>query len=344
MKVPALIRSGWWVAVAAGAVSILVVVIFLRMSIGPAGSADLGPIALEPSLVEPDDLIHAMARDGLKALVDPATMTPEEVLLHNESERGKLLVSSDLVIGLELSGEARAYPLRLLRWHEVVNDALGGRAVAVTYSPLSGAIAAWDRNIEGETLEFAVSGRLLDSNTLLYDRRQAGRSSSLWHQLSGQALTGPSMGEYLVPLPVSLQTWGAWVEAHPGTTLMAPDEGTKRLYKRDPYHSYRGSDVLRFPVDPLPPEGFLTLKDRIAVVRFGNGDIAFALPELEEAVGAPRGSWATLHDDDVYLIDFDAEAGSFSIRPKDDNVPTPPVRFSYWFQWYCLHPDAVTLP
>jgi hypothetical protein len=345
VRTPRLIRSGWWVAVAGIAVSILVVIGVMRSTTRPGPErSDVAPIVLEPCVVDPGEIVQAMARDGLKALVDPANMTPEAVRLHNENERGKLLVSSDLVVGVFIGGEARAYPLRLLRWHEAVNDSLGGRSIAVTYSPLSGAVAVWDRVLDGEVLELAVSGRLLDSNTLLYDRRPVGGISCLWHQLSGEALSGPAVGQALSPLPAALQTWGEWLSAHPETTVIAPDGETKRLYKRDPYHSYRGSDVLRFPVSPEPPSGPLALKDRVAVVRFPSGDIAFALRDLAEAVGAPRGSWATLHDRQVYLVDFDTEAGSFAIAPRDEGVPTPSVRFAYWFQWYCLHPDAVTLP
>lgn len=344
VKVPSLFRSGWWILVAAVAVSILVVVVFLRMPIEPSRSEGSAPIALEPSLIDGDELIHAMARDGLQALVNPGTITPNEIRLHNENERGKLLVSSDRVVGVELGGEARAYPLRLLRWHEAVNDTLGGRAVAVTYSPLSGGIAVWDRDHGGEILELAVSGRLLDSNTILYDRRPAGGSSSLWHQLTGEALTGPAVGARLDPLSASIQTWAGWIQAYPETTVMAPDPDSKRLYKRDPYHSYRGSQVLRFPVDPQPPEGSLALKDMVATVGFPGGDVSFAMPYLELAVGEAHGTWATMHDSEVYFIDFDTEAGTFSIVPRDEDIPAPPVRFGSWFQWYALDPGVAPLP
>jgi len=339
-----LFRSGWWILVAAIVVSILVVVVFLRIPLEPSSAASSAAIALEPSLIDDDELVQAMARDGLQSLINPGTITPEDIRLHNENERGKLLVPSDRVVGVELGDEARAYPLRLLRWHEAVNDTIGGRAIAVTYSPLSGGIAVWDRNLDGETLEFGVSGRLLDSNTILYDRRPAGGSSSLWHQLTGQALTGPTAGAQLEPLPASLQTWADWIQIHPETTVMAPDPDSKRLYKRDPYHSYRGSQVLRFPVDPLPPQGPLEIKDVVATVGFSGGNISFALPYLEAAVGESHGTWATVHGEDVFLIDFDAEIGTFSITPRDDDVPAPPVRFGSWFQWYALEPEIVPQP
>jgi len=339
-----LIRSGWWVLVAAVLVSVLVVVAFIRIPLQPAVSRETGAIALEPSLIDRDDLVRAMARDGLKALMLPNTMTPEEVDHHNENERGKLLVSADRVVGVEFAGETRAYPLRLLRWHEAVNDVVGGQAIAVTYSPLSGSVAVWDRNIDGGSIELAVSGWLHNSNTLLYDRRASGESSSLWHQLTGEAVAGPAAGQRLTPMPAALETWAEWRRDHPDTTIMAPDEDSKRLYKRDPYHSYRGSDILRFPVDPLAPEGALALKDTVAVVTHSGRDTVFALRYLELAMGTSKGSWAALLDEDVYLIDFDAGLGTFAIAPRDDGVEAPPVRFAYWFEWYSLHPETVPLP
>ncbi len=339
-----LIRSGWWVLAAAAVVSILVVVVFLRIPLQPAISQETGAISFDPSLIDRGDLIQAMARDGLKALVQPKTMTPAEIDHHNENERGKLLVSSDLVVGVEVGGETRAYPLRLLRWHEAVNDVLGDRAIAVTYSPLSGSIAVWERELDGLEIELAVSGRLHNSNTLLYDRRPAEGTSSLWHQLTGEAVTGPATGKGLRPIPIELQSWAVWRKQHPSTTIMAPDADSKRLYKRDPYHSYRGSDVLRFPVEPLAPEGALALKDRVAVVTHSGQDAVFALPFLELAVGEHRGSWAALLGDDVYLIEFDTEIGTFAIAPHEDGAANLPVRFTYWFEWYSLHPDAVPLP
>jgi hypothetical protein len=341
---PRLIRSGWWVLVAAVAVSMMVIVSLIRTPHREPAHAETAPIVLEPCLVDRSDLVRGMQRDGLIALDHPATLTPAEVALINESERGKLLVSSDRVIGVELDGETRAYPLRLLRWHEVVNDSLGRRSIAVTYSPLSGGIAVWDRLLDGDEIELAVSGRLLNSNTLLYDRQPPGGSSSLWHQLTGESIAGPAAGRKLAALPITLATWSDWTRTHPDTTVMAPDESSKSLYKRDPYHSYRGSDVLRFPVDPLPPEGGLALKEFVAIVTTRTGDAVFSLTELARAVGEPSGQWAALLDDEVFMCSFDAEAGTFAIAPRDAGVASPPVRFAYWFEWYSLHPDAVPLP
>ena len=344
MSSPGLVRSGWWVLAVAVVLSVAVLLAWLLAPADATPQPAVDGISLEPCLVERDEIVRAMARDGLVALTDPAVMTPDEVDLANEAERGKLLVSDDLVVGVVLGGEARAYPLRLLRWHEAVNDTLGGRAVAVTSSPLAGSLAVWDRDLGDRTIELAVSGMLLDSTSLLYDRHHGQGPASLWHQLSGEAVAGPAAGLRLSPLPASLATWGAWRRDHPETTVMAPEPASKQLYKRDPYHSYRGSEVLRFPVDPLPPPGPLGVKDRVAVVTAGGRDKAFALPLLEAAVGSPRGTWAAELDHEVYMIHFDAVTGAMAASPYDPAAPAPPVRYASWFAWYALHPGTVPYP
>ena len=344
MSSPGLVRSGWWVLAVAAVLSVAVLAAWLMAPRDTPPRPAVDGISFEPCLVERDEIVRAMARDGLVALTEPAVMTPDEVDLANEAERGKLLVPDDLVVGVALGGEARAYPLRLLRWHEAVNDTLGGRAVAVTSSPLAGSVAVWDRDLGDRAIELAVSGMLLDSTSLLYDRHRGQGPASLWHQLSGEAVAGPAAGRRLSPLPASLATWGTWRRDHPDTTVMAPDPASKQLYKRDPYHSYRGSEVLRFPVDPLPPAGPLGVKDRVAVVTAAGVDTAFALPLLAAAVGTPRGTWAAELDHDVFLVDFDAVTGAISVSPHDPAAPAPPVRYASWFAWYALHPGAVPFP
>ena len=125
---------------------------------------------------------------------------------------------------------------------------------------------------------------------------------------------------------------------------MAPDADSRPKYKRDPYHSYRGSDVLRFPVEPLAPAGHLAHKDLVAIVTHAGHDTVFALPYLELAVGEKTGKWAALLGEDVFLIEYDAELGAFAIEPRDDGVADPAVRFAYWFEWYSLHPEAAPMP
>lgn len=252
--------------------------------------------------------------DGMKALVDPAMMRAAEVSGLEAIERGKYLVPSDKVVGLEIDGDVRAYPLRVLVWHEVVNDVVGGVPVAVTYSPLSGGIVVFDRRVAGETLTFGVSGLLLDSNLLLYDRREGNRGESLWSQLRMRAVAGPAAaaGRELARVPFRLARWDEWIETHPRSAVLAPLLEEASNYKKDIYGSYYNSEQLRFPVDPLPPAGSPPPKTRIQIT------------------GEP-GAWR--------LHRLEPSAGDWKFEIEGPGETAEPAIFAFWFAWYAAHPD-----
>lgn len=173
----------------------------------------------------PPDEIHAGGppRDGIPALTDPACVP---------AAQADLLAPDDRILGLTPGGEARAYPIAILSRHEIVNDGIGGRAVAVTYCPLCGTGVAFDALHTGRRVEFGVSGLLYNSDVLLYDRQ----TESLWSQIAKQAVTGPMKGQRLVSfdpvnesatayddkgyqLPAITGFWFAWYAFHPQTEI-----------------------------------------------------------------------------------------------------------------------------
>jgi hypothetical protein len=178
----------------------------------------------------------------------------------------------------------------------------------------------------------------------MYDGQPGGGASSLWHQLTGQAISGPEVGRHLRPLPAEIATWQSWRATHPDTTVLAPESSSLSLYKRDPYHSYRGSDVLRFPVDPLPPTGPLARKDPVVIVTSDDVEAAFPLRYLADAVGSVHGTWVAPIGDRVVLIRFDADTATVRVEPRGPETPLPAVRMASWFAWYAAHPDTVPLP
>ena len=283
MRVPALIRSGWWVAAAAVVVSLVTAWIFVApLMQRTTGRAPDSGFVIRRATVPHDLIVRAMAQDGVRVLSDPETMTADESDRRNEEERGKLLVPDDRVIGVVIGGEAIAYPLRLMRWHEVVNDVVGGEPIAVTYSPLCDSVVVFSRIVDEEIVKLGVSGYLYNSNTLLYDRRSQPAASPMWSQLDGRIVAEPDPGSSspLAPRVAVLATWGEWRDRYPDTRVLAPLEDLKKLYKRDPYHSYFGSDLLHFPVRPLPPLEGRRLKDRLVMVTVDGQDGVFALRDL----------------------------------------------------------------
>jgi hypothetical protein len=283
-----------------------------------------------------------MHRDGLLALDEPAMLTVAEVEARNREGRGKFLLPHDRVLGVEVEGDARAYPLRLLRWHEVVNDRVGGRDLLISYNPLCDSAVASERSTGGEALAFGVSGLVFNSNMLLYDRRAEPEASSLWSQLEARAIAGPAAaaGARLALVPAAIATWEQWLERHPETRVLAPVDRLRTLYKRDPYHSYFGSDLLHFPVEPLPPAGGLALKDHVLVVTVAGRDTVVALRRIAAAKGATSGAWETPEAGIPLRIDFDLDAGAALVEPLADPGPGFATRQCFWFAWYAAHPDT----
>jgi len=196
-----------------------------------------------------------LPKDGLPAMTDPPTIAAAEVSEGARLAGVRKLLPTDRVVGLEFGGQARAYPLWVLAWHEVVNDTVGGRPIVATYSGLCDSVAVFDRSVAGEILEFGVSGLLFNSNLLMYDRRPDAIGESLWSQLQFRAISGPAAeaGAVLELLPSAVLAWGQWRERYPQTTVVLPDPRRAKLYRRDAYLPYYGGEKLRFPVEPLPP-------------------------------------------------------------------------------------------
>jgi hypothetical protein len=162
------------------------------------------------------------------------------------------------VIGIEVNGDARAYPQRILEWHEIVNDRIGGVAVALTYCPLSSAGIAYEaRANDGNTYTFGTSGLVYRSNKLMYDRE----TETLWNQFTGAPVLGKlsSTDVALKRVPVTIATWQSWRAAHPDTTVLDVKTGFERRYEpAAAYGDYCSSDRMMFAIPPvneaLPPK------------------------------------------------------------------------------------------
>jgi hypothetical protein len=339
VRAPAIIRSGWWVAAAAVVVSLVTAwIIIAPLSQWSTAEAPDSNFVIQQATVPRDLIVRAMAKDGVRVLSEPQTMAPAEIDRRNEEERGKLLVSDDRVIGVVIGDEAIAYPLRLMRWHEVVNDVLGGEPIAVTYSPLCDSVAVYSRIVNEEIIELGVSGYLYNSNTLLYDRRLQPAASPMWSQLDGGIVAEPDPGlsSPLIPRVAMLATWDEWRNRHPDTRVLAPHPDLKKLYKRDPYHSYFGSDLLHFPVRPLPPPEGRRLKDRLVIVTVDGRHEIFALRDLAAITGAERGAVEVEAAELPMRITFRVVPGTAIVEPLTDPQRLEAVRHSFWFAWYAF--------
>jgi hypothetical protein len=258
-----------------------------------------------------------MVADALPALEAPRVLPISRLADLPPVGRGKYVVGSDKVIGVVLNGEARAYPLRVLAWHEIANDVVGGIPIAVTYNPLSAGIGVFDRRAGGEVLSFGVSGLLYESNLLMYDRRSAHRGESLWSQLQARAITGPAAarGATLTLVPMALCRFEDWARAHPESTIVAPLAGEEARYGSDVYGSYLNSNDVRFPVDPMPPPQGLPFKT-----------VVFASPR-------PGGGWS------LTPLQVDADGGRLEVVGPSGTVPAVGL-YAFWFAWYATREGA----
>lgn len=294
------------------------------------------------NLSVPRDLVVStgMPKDGLDPLDYPEFMDAGEVDPLREEIRGKYLVSGDRVIGVSINGEARAYPVRIMEWHEAINDTVGGTPIAVTYCPLTDSAAVFKRVLGGETLEFGLSGLLYNSNHLLYDKRDNPAKESLWSQLRMEAVSGPAAGTKLEPIPCAVARWLEWKTRYPESKVVRPDVNLIRKYQGNPYGNYHSSSLLRFPAEPAVPEGGLPGKTPLLIAGIDGGRIV--IPFTEAAANADEnGVWKT--EFGGHRIWFSYTRVPPTLQVNFGHFSAPPVDYvlySYYFAWNAMHPGS----
>ncbi len=181
---------------------------------------------------------------------------------------------SSTVLGIYYNGEAKAYPLYIMVWHEIVNDVVGGKPVAITYCPLCYSSAAFVRELNGTTVTFGTSGKLYNNNLVMYDRL----TSSLWSEIWGEAISGKLTGSVLQRVPIDVTTWGEWKALYPNTLLLTTETGFSRPYGSDPYGDYYTSPDIAFPLNHQ--DGRLPVKQIVLGVSINGRDRAYPLNSL----------------------------------------------------------------
>lgn len=197
-----------------------------------------------------------VARDGIPPLKNPKML---------EAPEATYLADGDVVFGIEINGDARAYPKRIMAWHEMVKDIVGGESVNGVYCTLCGAMILYRTIHQGVDYEFGTSGFLYRSNKLMYDHA----TKSLWSTFEGKPVVGPLVGQgiQLESLPIVTTTWGSWKARHPKTKVLSLETGHVRNYGEGvAYGDYFSTDELRFTVPKLDPR--LKNKDEVLALQF----------------------------------------------------------------------------
>jgi hypothetical protein len=297
-------------------------------------------------------------KDGIPALVNPELIAPAAATY---------LTPDELVFGVEINGDVRAYPLRILDWHEMFNDVIGGVPVALAYCTLCGSGILYETSVDGreKPFEFGSSGFLYRSNKLMYDRE----TNSLWNQFTGLPVVGTLTRSDIVlrTRPVAITTWSNWLAKHPGTKVLSLETGYERDYSPGrPYGDYFASPDTMFPVqvkdtrlekksyvyalrdDAVEKAWALSLFDGGAVVNdiAGSSSVVLIGDSATRTVRAyaSKGRKFTAAADNTDIV----QADGIDWRVTEDAlVPAegePLERLAghiaFWFAWQNFKPDA----
>lgn len=323
-----------------------------------------------------------VTEDGTRYLVEPARLrqgcpSGQECIpaidnpTYRPVDKADWIADEDLVIGIRMNGEARAYPLRILNVHEIVNTDIGDRSIAVTYCPLCRSGLVFDREVAGTTLSFGVSGKLLNANLVMYDRE----TETYWSQLNGTAVVGPLVPTELEILPSTITTWGEWRTQHPSTVVLSRNTGIypPATYNSDPYAGYADSNRVGFGVQDVDDR--LGPKEIVYGVTIGNSsrvypesvveregvinDVVGGVPVLvvaDQQAGGVRVFVRTIDGEPIkFTLEggrlVDAAGGEWTFSGEAENGPYAGRELArlnshgiYWFAWSQFHPETDVYP
>ncbi len=285
-------------------------------------SADNNGFDLSDSTVDVSQIRHGgTGKDGIPALDQPKFIPAEEA---------KFLKRRDRVLGVYRNGVAKAYPIKILDWHEVVNDKFADEAIVVSYCPLCGTGMVFSAQAKDFAMTFGVSGLLYNSDVLLYDRP----TQSLWSQILGRAITGKLRNTVLNLIPSSNTTWREWLTRHPDTLVLSRDTGFRRDYRSTPYLDYARSPKLMFPVSQK--NSAYRNKEMVLGLQSGDSYKAYPFKELK------RNGLTRFSDEFAgKMLTIEWLPGDKTARALDEQGNELPTVLAYWFAWYTFHPNTL---
>ena len=282
---------------------------------GPTNGFDISNALVPIELIE-----HGgPPRDGIPAIDSPKFIT---------ADNADFLTETDRVLGIDRNGLRKAYPIKILNYHEIVNDVFVDEGILVSYCPLCGTGMAFLVATNGNANKFGVSGLLYKSDVLLYDRE----TESLWSQIMKQAVTGPKRGQKLQQIVMSHTNWGDWRERHPNTLVLSTNTGSRRDYDRSPYAGYDTSPNLYFSVGKIDTR--YHPKEMVIGLNLNGKNKAYPFIELARSHTKIKDQVAG--QDLIVEFDIDNRTG----QVLDRNGKELPTTIAYWFAWMAFHPES----
>ncbi len=286
------------------------------------------------------------------------------------------LLSADLVVGVKVGNETRAYPHNILNWHEIVNDQFlinsAATIATLSYCPLTGSAVLWKSFMESSNKTFGTSGLLFNSNLILYDRE----SMTLWSQMMEQAVVGEQVTRIPDRMQVVETSWATWYAMYPETSVLSENTGFSRNYKVYPYGSYRESENLLFPVNNSS-DNRLHRKERVLGINVGRKSKVYPINKFTSlietinetvegmqvvVVGSSALNFAVIYNrelEDCTVLDFEPVQNKLPIVMRDNEgnewdvfgtavsgartgqqLQKTNSYVAYWFAWTAFFPGV----
>ncbi|MCH7529612.1 DUF3179 domain-containing protein [Patescibacteria group bacterium] len=240
------------------------------------------------------------------------------------------LKDSSVGLGIVYKGTKRFYPYQILVWHEIVNDTIADDPIVVTYCPLCATGVVFERKINGKPVEFGVSGKLWQSNLLMYNRSDNPENESLWSQVLGEAVLGIFTGFRLSIIPSDTVLYGDWKKKYADTEVLSRNTGATRIYGSDPYGDYYTDDTVSFGA--TFSDSRLHQKEIVLGIEVNGKFKAYHSPALTESTTTDTfdGELITIEKSDI------GEVRMFI----GENKTQLPYIAGFWFSWLAVHPNT----
>ena len=272
-------------------------------------------------LIHPSEIMSGgPPPDGIPSIDNPQFITVKEA--------DTWLSDDEIVVVYLGENTVRFYPFQVLVWHEIVNDTVDGYPLLITYCPLCGSAIAFERTIDGDPVEFGTSGKLYNSNLVMYDRK----TQTYWTQIGGRAIIGELTGTELTPVSIQTVKWGDWKRLYPDAEVLSRETGHSRSYGRDPYGGYYTQDYLMFPVENEDRR----IHSKTVIYGITLNDVYKAYPEalvlvesvIRDTVGGVE-----------ILIEVN-RLGGVTMKERSSGEEVVFER-DFWFAWAAFHPDTL---